>query len=755
MVLFGFCVPTLVAQEPTSKKKALFTEQEQQRLDKDKMLISREEVKQCFTAYMDGSFPRFVTSDAVLNAYHVLFEETLREQEEFQARQVRTLCASLWKLLATVDRMYDGDAAKIAVSKKRARFVLGVAARLLGESLDGCDADLKQAIESEVKTIEKAEGNRKPPLLGKPEPDFLALDYSLFRPAGFYGNSTHLQRYFRALRWLQVVPFRVDREEELLAYHMLEMVLQPPWKWGGGMKDPKHLPVGLDMATHEGLNQALWKRKMFAGAFGLSWGEVDLCELVMSREDEAPVTVDSAFYEKHVRIVLDGQQKAWIAGNDRLRTTPLDAVEREFRVLTAFRLPEDDAMALLSRESSGARSPGLEFAAWLGLPKAEAMLGKALVARLEPVRPKVEIYSDEKLEPLQWWQRVLHGYGEMCFDYRAALRVLAEVDARAPDFMRSEAWRMKTLQTVASSWAQERHAWALQSKPEVQVLSAAPNEKGFVEPVPDFFRLLGGVAATMGNLAFEAEVNIDPVTPVVDGLRADSRWLRDKITKDSPQDEIFSSVWSANQSLASFRGFGSGIDGESAAVADVQKLADMLDSLATELEREARPGTSFWERIQAKRIHTTRLWHRLEILCMRLGALAEKQLQKVPLSEEDGRLVEGIGDELSEIMLYRGQAMIFPADDAPRIARIASDPKTGEVLHVGIGRPRLIFVMYPWQGREVLCRGVVMPFHEVRDTKTLTDEEWQKQQEGSSRKGVPEWLRGLVPVNDIVLQERK
>jgi len=167
-------------KEPPSHLAYDLTPDEQTKLAREKLLISRHEVKQSFSAYMDNRYPRFITSDAILNAYHVLFEETLRQQEILQARHLRTLCTELWRLLAASERMYQGDSAKIAAAMRRARFVIGVATRLLNEPLDGCEPDLQQAIEAEVKIIEKAEGQHKPALLGAPDPDFLALDDTLF-----------------------------------------------------------------------------------------------------------------------------------------------------------------------------------------------------------------------------------------------------------------------------------------------------------------------------------------------------------------------------------------------------------------------------------------------------------------------------------------------------------------------------------------------------------------------------------------------
>jgi hypothetical protein len=750
------------ADSTFSTEKPDLSEAEQARLKTDKVLVSRQEVRQCFTAYMDGSYPRFVTSDAVLNAYHVLFEETLRQQEEMQSRHVRTLCKDLWLLLATAERMYRGDAAQIAAAKQRARFVIGVALCLQGDELGTCEADLKQAIEAEVAAIEKAEGQHKPPLLGPPEPDFTALDYTLFRPVGFYANTPRLQRYFRALRWLQLVPFRVDHAEELLAYHMLEMVKTNPVGWAGAKVDASLLPVGCDTATHERLYHAFLQREIMGCHFGLVMQEGDLTHSVISRQDQLPVRVDADFPRTHVEDVGRIQNAGRNTGNDRVRQTMPNAENREFRVLSAFRLPEDAALTFLGRlnnDTKTERSPGLEFMGWLGIPQAESLLQKQMGSKtmgdLLPVRPHIEDYGDAKRAAIPWWRRIYGGYMDVSLQYRAALRMLAEVDKRAPKFMQGELWRTKTLQTVAASWAQERHAWILQAKPEVHVMSAAPPEKGFVEPVPEFFLRLARVASLLNGMAANAEVNNDPVAPVIESLKEESRRLRETASSKATREEIFDHVWSASESLARFHGYGAGVDPDNATAADLKKLAAELDALSAELEHDARPGTLLWEKLQQQRIHTDQLWHSLEVLCLRLAMLAEKQLQQVPLNEDDQSFIQNIGYELSAIMLYRGQAMMFPLDDAPRIARIASDPRSGSVLQVGIGRPRLMFVLYPWQGKEILCRGVVMPYHEVRDKQTLTDAEWRQRQQGDSREGIPEWLRQLVPADEIVLKTRE
>lgn len=731
---------------------------EQARLATDKVLVSSQEVRQCFAAYMDSSLPSFVTSDALLNAYQVLFEETLRLQEGMQARYLRTLCQDLWRLLATVERMYRGDAAQIAAAKQRVRFVIGVALRLQGDELGACEASLKKAIETEVAAIEKAEGTGLAPWHGSSQRESSILVYTTFRPTGFYTTSERLERYFRARHWLQIVPFRLKHPEELLAYHMLEMVQTNPVGYGG-RRDASLLPVGSDLATNDRLYHACSRLSLLPSRLGLADYESGLSANGISRQDEPPVLVDADFFRRHVEAVEESLAAGQDAGADRVqKTTP----EPAYHVLSTFRLPEDAAFTFLERQgdaSKAERSPGIAFMGWLGIPQAESLLekqvGSKAMERLPALRPHPEDYGRAELMALPWWRRIYSGHLDVSLQYRAALRVLAEVDKRAPPFMQGEAWRTKTLQTVASGWAQTRHAWTLQGEYEFHVPWGTSGEKGFVEPVPEFFSHLAGVAGQMGGIAAEAEANSDPVAPMADSLKEISRMLRDTASKNATREEIASDVLWANENLAKFHGYGSGMDTDKATAADLKKLAAELDDLSVELERDARPGTPLWEKVQKERRRLDQLWHALEVLCLQLSILAEKQLQQVPLNEDDGRLIEHICYDLSAFMFYSGAALKHPVDNALRIARMATDPYSKTSLYVGTGRPRLMYVLYPWQGKEVLCRGVVMPYHEVRDKQALTDEEWQKRQQGDSRAAVPEWLRSLVPVQNVQLTGRE
>ena len=62
-------------------------------------------------------------------------------------------------------------------------------------------------------------------------------------------------------------------------------------------------------------------------------------------------------------------------------------------------------------------------------------------------------------------------------------------------------------------------------------------------------------------------------------------------------------------------------------------------------------------------------------------------------------------------MLYGGNSYLTPRDDAPRVVDVYANPQESGYLHVGIARPRKMYVLYPWKGKTVLCEGAILPYY--------------------------------------------
>lgn len=185
--------------------------EEIERLERQGVTMGAKRYRQIFEAYKDyAAKPIFITSDSILYPFHGLVQESLRQMEELHARRLPALLAGLWSRLPPEP------------TGNRAEFVLGVARALLGtpaEELGRWGPDMVE----QAARVRRAEGAEQPPWWRGSEP--VLLDYAHYRPRGFYTNSPLLEDYFRAVRWLQSIPFRLDQDEELKAAWRLSVAL--------------------------------------------------------------------------------------------------------------------------------------------------------------------------------------------------------------------------------------------------------------------------------------------------------------------------------------------------------------------------------------------------------------------------------------------------------------------------------------------------------------------------------------------------
>lgn len=189
-------------------------------LAKDKMAYGSS-VKQSFEPYLGG--PVFITSDSILNAFHVLFEDSFRELELRRAARFRPdfekLLTSARQLAASGNVLTPEQAAPALQHLER---VLGPALVLNGTLLDFFAAANHADIQAQVDRLNAATTTELPAWLAPADPtSLLAIDYARCRPVGFYTAPARLAAYFRAMRWLQLVPFRANREHEFDAMVLL------------------------------------------------------------------------------------------------------------------------------------------------------------------------------------------------------------------------------------------------------------------------------------------------------------------------------------------------------------------------------------------------------------------------------------------------------------------------------------------------------------------------------------------------------
>ncbi len=60
----------------------------------------------------------------------------------------------------------------------------------------------------------------------------------------------------------------------------------------------------------------------------------------------------------------------------------------------------------------------------------------------------------------------------------------------------------------------------------------------------------------------------------------------------------------------------------------------------------------------------------------------------------------------------------------------------------------LLYVLYPWKGKQVLSKGVIMPYFEFTSESSLTDVEWKKLLDSPQKPDVPEWIKPVMADGD-------
>jgi len=674
-----------------SAKPDDLTPEQQRQLDQDKIIVTDNTWRQIFTPYIFASQPVFITSDSVLHAYHVLLEESVAQMESQQALRMPTV---LEGVLAQIKPETVEGVPPEAV--EHARLLLGTAARLAGSHW-GEGTAIDAAIATEVKRVEAAEGLHLPAWM-KPGHGLVSIDYRVFKPAGFYTRSASLQRYFRALRWMQTVALRLQDPTELAAARVL----------GAALSEEGSLPVlASQWISLSGASAAPALTHMYAS----SWSSEQLVEAA-NRE-------------------VDGEA-------DKVFIFPSAA------------LPD---AKLMDRTTSPQRPypDPMDVGAWLGSPLALRLLKTEGDAVLKAIAAKPERENSDTL------------YG----NYLGCLaRLLEPPEPDAPPFMSTPTWERKSLNTTLSGWALMRHTWALQAKEDACLLPAGTPYPGFVEPLPAFFHALSqlilqtmdrfaeldALAPSPQLFASDAAALIPMVEREADGLRRRMKpWLNRspdagelteaelaQLEKDSAVSEDLAAA--LRPAAAIVEGVWYFTPGDAVSgVVDVDKLLASL--------REAAAGkyeAAFLNLHRERQTPTLRSrWMRLHSLTVTLENRAHRQLRGIEPDYAEEEFIENYGEDLGSILFYEGTSYHSPRDDAP-LASSVFNQAGGQFLIAGTGRPREIRVLYPWKGREILCRGAIIPFHSQLSDTHLTDKEWRARLDAPTPPASPDWLRPIL-----------
>ncbi len=707
-------------------------------LNTKRILISDETYRQIFSAYLSGERPLFITSDSLLNAYHVLYEESILRLENVYAGRLPGILKLVLNNIHDTDRHLKGNPALVSAAKQRAMLTMGVALKLIDDTFQFDDTKLNTILSEEVERIIAAKAVYLPEWLAKPDTSFVALDYSRYKPRGFYLRSERLKRHFRAVSWLQSIPFRIGNDVEFLSALML-----------GSSVDRIQFEKYSENVDFENFFSAY----SFAIGAGDNW---DLMKAAI--HSQAVLQMDLAgndLQEKRAWLekIAEGYNEEPMI-DDQIKfapDNPANGTQPQFRIISPYRTPSAILFQRTTDPQHFNRSypTGLEVAASLGSTFARQNLGESGKEDLLKVIDSSMTYFECQRD------KIRHHFGSDCqslyLQYLKVLKALLDKpEPDMPDFMKTKAWEAKNCNTALSGWAQLRHTWVLHAKQNTLSLFGRQIPVGFVEPEPEFFSRMADLVSTT-RLFFNYVGAFNPdygyVIHALESLKGFLADLKDesngqlifsKLHKLSSDEMVSRALLSALLNISRTKA-ASGLEG------NFREQMQWIDAVIEDIKKGAiDKHPDLIEVVKEEDIDLKELWEQFEIVSRRLEAIAHKQLRTADLNTDETAFIRSYGKIIATIMLYSGNSYNSPRDDSPRIVDICSDPQTGTYLHVGIARPRKLYVLYPWKGETVLCEGAVMPYIEFVAAERLTDDSWKERLDSGNMPLVPKWLSPVI-----------
>ncbi len=462
-------------------------------MQKNGFVVSPGTALEFFTLYEQARYnnePIFVTSDAMLHSYHLLFDKVLRtaEVEQF-IPMLRNLNAAM---LTRSDEIHqelvgtdwESDAVRLVA-------FFGVGSQLLDPAVQ-VPAYARELANAELKNVSEAAGLLDSPLFPSLE---YGEDYTQYIPRGHYTKSDELKAYFKSMMWygrmtfilkgLDPVSARADTRAAVLLVHAVRT------------------------ATVNGAYAAdVWTSLYSPTAFFV--GRSD--DLTIFQYGDA---IDQVYGSNATLAALADESKldAFIAAADLLPaprilgmviqyTDDEEEATKGLRFMGQRFVPDAYIFRQLIFRNVGTLDKrrglpmGLDLFAAMGSERAYTILdglGETQYANYVPQMKKVRDWLSGLTE--QEWTETL--YNSWLYSFYP---LLEPAEPGMPYFMQSEAWQDKQLNTVLGSWAELKHDTILYAKQVYAELGGGPPApepippQGYVEPVPAFYARLSALS---------------------------------------------------------------------------------------------------------------------------------------------------------------------------------------------------------------------------------------------------------------------
>jgi hypothetical protein len=453
-------------------------------LQKNHFTVKYSPYKQLYDIYNLSTWdnvPVFVTTDAVLHIYHVLFDGMLSDLEVLKF--FNNLDTITETLITETEPIYTQSTTPLAREAAcRNLAFLGVARKLLrgtGASVPSCATEM---VDSELALIEACNGFHISPIFD----NFSALDYSQFQPRGHYTKNDSLRAYFKSAMWYGWTIFTMEPNlfGDLSRRHSLQAIL---------------------------LLQLMYKLEVNGQHLMDVWEEIyePTCFFVGKTDDpnlrSYKIIADQVYGPDFLSLSADSLSNLGFLDNfmTEARKLPEPAIPNwiygSFTTYKGFRLmgqrfiPDSYLFnQLVDPNVLGRYFPkGLDLMAVLGSDRAMTLLDSLYMETAFPnYTAKMDSMKNEfsSKHPAEWAQNLYWNW------LYCLMPLLYEKGHGYPFFMQALAWADKELLTALASWAELRHDTILYAKQSMTPCCLPPGPpESYVEPNPHLYARLASL----------------------------------------------------------------------------------------------------------------------------------------------------------------------------------------------------------------------------------------------------------------------
>ena len=439
-------------------------------------------------------FPNFVTTDLFLQVFHIYFDCLLKETEQQKFYpQLTKFVKQMYDAMSTQASFATDPKVKAAAQYNTAYFAIAYAL-LTEEKPLPVSETYTPLVKEEIDHVKAAETTSSTFLGYVPERKMPMFIYNTYRPRGHYTRNETLQRYFRAMMWLQNAPFGTDMEDKLQAALLMAQVVGSNDKLSKAYRELTD-PITYLMGTPD---------------------DVSIMQ-VYEELQKSGVKLNDLFKDKKNLAKIRGSIELLAKQQTRIKPKFLASSEYKICLMPQRYMPDNEVLLeMVDYENSPTTRDvpkGLDVLASLGISQAERiLLGELNEQGRWNDYTKTLQKMKERMNEIDWKACVAN-------QWIASTKEINASNASYPKFMLTPQWEKKNLNSALASWAELKHDAILYGKQPMGAECGGggppdPVVRGYVEPnVAYWTKAIELIDATMEvlrrfNLVTEKATNV-------------------------------------------------------------------------------------------------------------------------------------------------------------------------------------------------------------------------------------------------------